>query len=59
MNHYKTQVEMMRETTYLNMHNSDDEGNNNDDLQESSIITLKNTMGKMHKRMNESILCVK
>ena len=40
-------------------HDSDDEGNNNDDLQESNIITLKNTMGKMCKRRNESILRVK
>ena len=38
---------------------SDDEGNNNDDLQESNIITLKNNMGKMHMRRSESILFVK
>ena len=40
-------------------HDSDDKGNKNDDWQESNIIILKNNMGKMHKRRNESILHVK
>ena len=40
-------------------HDIDDEGNTNDDLQELNIITLKNNMGKIHKRRNESILHVK
>ena len=48
-----------RNNIFDHAHDSDDEGNTNDDLQESNIITLKNNVGKMCKRRNESILHVK